>query len=138
MFLTYFPIYGCAKFSALRAIVSHVPSCHHAFVGSLWVQNLSCAYFADPQFFLVDILWVLIFLWVFCGSQIFSRGYFVDPQFLLLGISWVPSFFSWVFCSFKIFSRGQFCNFLVFAAWEIVVQKYIWDFVPNLQFHCIF
>ena len=106
MFLTYFPIYECAKFSALRAIVGLVPSCHHAFVGSLWVQNFSCAYFADPQFFLVNILWVLIFcvgilwvsdffLWVFRGSPISSCGYFVGPKFFLVGISQLQNFLSW-------------------------------------------
>ena len=129
MFLTYFPIYECAKFSGSRAIVGLVglvPSYQRSFMGSSrvinffpWVfrgsQIFSQGHFVGPDFFSS----------VFCGAQIFSCQYFVGPQFLLVGISWAPIFFSWVFRGFKIFSRRQFRNFLVFAAWEKAAQRYI-------------
>ena len=82
----------CAKFRGPRAIVclvGLVSPCHHALVG--------------PKIFLVGILWVQnIFSWVFCVSQIFSRGCFVGPKFFLMGISWAQDFFSWVFWGSKI------------------------------------
>ena len=59
----------CAKFRGSRVVVGLVglvPSC---LLGISWVQN--------------------IFLWVFRGSQIFSRGYFVGLKFFLVGILWV-------------------------------------------------
>ena len=45
------------------------------FFGSSWVSNF--------------------FLWVFCGSPIFSREYFVGPQFFNVGISWDQIFCLW-------------------------------------------
>ena len=57
----------CAKFRGSRAIVvlmGLMPSCYRAFVCISWVWNL--------------------FLWVFRGSKIFSRGYFVGLKFFLV------------------------------------------------------
>ena len=42
--------------------------------------------------------YVAIFLWVFRGSETFSRGYFIGLKPYLVGILWVWNFFSWVFC----------------------------------------
>ena len=54
-----------------------------------------------PNFFLVGISWVKnIFLWVYCGFQIFSCGYF----------HWVQNFFLWLFRGSPIFSRGYFVD----------------------------
>ena len=114
MFLKYFPIYECSKFSGSRAIVGLVglvPSYHRAFMGSSWVINFfpwvfrgsqifSRGYFEGPQFFLVGILWV----------PIFFRGYFVGLKSFLVGILWVPNFFLWVFHGSQIFSRGYFAG----------------------------
>ena len=68
--------------------------CHRTFMSISWVQNL--------------------FLWVFRGSETFSRGSFVSrkffswvfvgPNFFLLGISWVQFFFLWLICDSTIFS----------------------------------
>ena len=122
MFLTYFHIYECAKFSGLRAIVGIVglvTSYHRAFMGSSWVINF--------------------FPSVFCGSSIFSHGYFVGPdlfrgyfvglKFFLVGILWVPNFSSWVFHGSQIFSRRYFAgskfslvgNFVIF--WYLPHEK---------------
>ena len=79
--------------SALN-LAGHMPSCHHAFVGSLWVPNF--------------------FLWVFGGSRIFSRGYFVGLQFFsrryfmgpqfFVGILWVQNFLLWAISYFLVFA----------------------------------
>ena len=63
-------------FTSVLSFVGLVPSCLRGskifFVGISRVQN--------------------IFLWVFRGSKIFSRGYVMDQKCFLVGISWVQNF----------------------------------------------
>ena len=48
---------------------------------------------------------VIVPLWVFHVSKIFSRGYFVDPRFFLVGILYVQKFLLWVFLLFSPVDR---------------------------------
>ena len=89
----------CTKFRQQRVIVGLVglvTSCHRVFVGISWVTNF--------------------FLWVFRGSQLFSRGYFVGSKFFLVG------------------------NFVVFSCWlheKKWPEKVSWKYISNYVFYSI-
>ena len=98
--------YLLTQFRRLRAIVGFVglvPSCYPVFMGISQVQNFFlCLFRGSIKIFLVGIQWVSnffsqefrnFFLWVFCGSKVFSCDYFVGPKYFPVGVSWVQFYF---------------------------------------------
>ena len=111
----------------------------------LHASRLITHFFASSQQNVLDLLGrmscvscrrTIVPSWIFCGSNIFSRGYFVAPKFFFVGILWLRNFFSWVFrrseiflwlfCGSKFFFLvliSWFKDFRLLAAWERVTEN---------------